>query len=119
MFPCGEHPEHLVPEDGLQFFQVQGRSDPKHAASVKASVRNQDMAVGIEPEEIAKGLDGDDGAGDGVLFRHRLPKKELQGFPGATTQIGKKVPIIKEVPRFSESLGYERPRGALGRGLCP
>jgi hypothetical protein len=49
--------------------------------------------VGIESEEVAKGLDGDDGAGDGIFFRHRLLKKELQGFPGAATQIGKKIPV--------------------------
>jgi hypothetical protein len=26
------------------------------------------MTVGIESEEVAKGLDGDDGAGDGILY---------------------------------------------------
>ena len=51
------------------------------------------LGVGIEAEEVAKGLDGDDGAGDGILLRHRLLKKELQGFPGAATQIGKKIPV--------------------------
>jgi hypothetical protein len=40
-----------VPEDRLQLFQVQGRSDPEHALPVEASVRHQDMAVGIESEE--------------------------------------------------------------------
>ena len=45
------------------FGQVQRRSDPEHALPVEASVRHQDMAVGIESEEVAKGLDGDDGAG--------------------------------------------------------
>jgi len=46
------------------------------------------MAVRIEPKEIAKGLDGDDCAGDGIPLRHRLSKKKLQGFPGAAAQIG-------------------------------
>ena len=27
-----------------------------------------------------------------------IPKKELQGFPSAAAQIGKKVPVIEEVP---------------------
>ena len=58
-----EHLEDLVPEYRLQLFHVQGRSDPKHALSVKGSVRHQDMTMGIESEEVAKGLDGDDGAG--------------------------------------------------------
>jgi len=54
--------------------------------------------VGIESEEIAKGLDGDDGTGDGIPLRHRLPKKELQGIPGAAAQIGKKIPVIEKIP---------------------
>jgi hypothetical protein len=91
-----KHLEDLVPKDRLQLFQVQGRSDPEHAPLVEASVRYQDMAVGIESEEVAKGLDGHDGAGDGIPLRHRLPKKELQGFPGAATQIGKKIPVLEK-----------------------
>jgi hypothetical protein len=27
-----------------------------------------------------------------------IPKKEIQGFPGAAAQIGKKAPVIEEVP---------------------
>jgi len=41
----------------------------RHVMSLpkEASVRYQDMAVGIESEEVAKGLDGEHGAGDGIL----------------------------------------------------
>ena len=46
---------------------------------------------------IAKGLDGDDGAGDGIVFRNCILEKNLQGFPGAAAQIGKKLPIIQKV----------------------
>jgi len=35
-----------------------GGSDPEHALPIETSVRHQDMAVGIEAEEVAKGLDG-------------------------------------------------------------
>jgi hypothetical protein len=42
---------------------------------VEATVRYQDMAMGIEPQKVAKGLDGDDRAGDGIPLRHRIPKK--------------------------------------------
>jgi len=81
--PLGqEHHEDLVPENRLQLFQVQMRSDPEHALPVEACVRYQDMAVGIESEEVAKSLDGNDGTGDGIPLRQRLLKKELQGFPG-------------------------------------
>ena len=97
--PFGQkHLEDPVPENRLQLFQVQRRSDPEHALPIEASVRHQDMAVGLESEEVAKGLDGDDGAGDGILLRHRLLKKELQGFPGAAAQIGKKIPVIEKIP---------------------
>ena len=68
--PFGQkHPEDLGPEDRLQLFQVQARSDSEHTPPVKTSVRHQDMAVGIESEEVAKGLDGNDGSGDGILLR--------------------------------------------------
>jgi len=111
MPPCGEHgehllcdlslgeqhPEHLVPEDGLQLFQFKRRGDAEHApAAVEAAVGDQDVAVGIEAEEIAESLDGDDGAGDGIGFRNCLLEKYLQGFPGAPAQIGKELPVIQE-----------------------
>jgi hypothetical protein len=34
--------------------------------------------VGIEAEEIAEGLHGDDGAGDGIVVRNRILEKSLQ-----------------------------------------
>lgn len=55
------------------------------------------MAVGIESEEIAEGLDGDDGAEDGILLRDRLMDKNLQEFPGTPVQISKKFPIVQKV----------------------
>ena len=43
-----KHPEHLVPEDGLQLFQLQRRGDAEHAsAAVETAVRDEDVAVGI------------------------------------------------------------------------
>jgi hypothetical protein len=57
-----------VPEDRLQFFQLQGRSDPEYAPPVEVAVRHQGMAVGVEPEEVAEGLDGDDGANSGDII---------------------------------------------------
>jgi len=100
-----EHPEHLVPEDGLQLFQLQGRGDAEHAAiTIKTAVGHQDVAVGIESEEVAEGLNSDDGAGDGIIFGNRLLHEDLQGFPGAATEIGKKLPIIEKVT--AEDFGY-------------
>jgi len=48
-------------------------------------------------------------------LRNGLPKKHLQGFPGTTAQIGKKLPVIKEISaedlRDAED---EMPVGNLG-----
>jgi len=76
-----EHLEYFVSEDRPQLFHLQGRSDPEHALPVEASVRHQDMAVGIESEEVAEGLDGDDGAGDGILLRQPPPEERASGIP--------------------------------------
>jgi len=97
--PLGKkHPEHLVPEDGLQLFQLQERGDAEHAlVAVETAVRHQNVGVRIVSQEIAEGLHGDDGAGDGIIFGNRLPEKDLQGFPGTAAQIGKKLPVIEEV----------------------
>ena len=65
------HPEHLVPENGLQFLEFQGRRDAKHPfAAVKTAVRQKDVAVGTESEKIIKNLDGNHRAGEGI--QHKL-----------------------------------------------
>ena len=51
----------------------------------------------MESEKIAEGLDSDNGAGDGIVFGDRILDKNLQGFPGAAAEIGKKLPILQEV----------------------
>jgi hypothetical protein len=87
-----------MPEDGLQLFQLQGRGDAEHAIfPVETAVRHQDVAVWIESEKIAEGLGSDDCAGDGIIFGNRLLEEDLQGFPGAAAQIGKKLPIVEKV----------------------
>ncbi len=53
--------------------------------------------MGIETEEVAEGLDSDDGAGNGIVLVNRILEKNLQGFPGTAAQIGKKCPIVEEV----------------------
>ena len=77
-----------------------GRGDAEHAlVAVEAAVRHEDVGVGIESEEIAEGLQGDDGAGDGVVLRDRLLEKDLQRFPGAAAEIGKKLPVVEEISK--------------------
>jgi hypothetical protein len=112
MFPCGthpdhffrnlaffqEHPEYLVTENGFQLFQFQRRRDAEHPTiTIETAVRQKDMAVWIESEKIAEGLDSNDGAGDGNVFMNRILEKDLQGFPGRAAQIGKKLPVIEKI----------------------
>jgi len=89
-----------VSEDGLQLFQFQGRGDEEHAlVAVETAVRHEDVGVRIESEGIAEGLDGEDGAGNGIIFGNRLLEKDLQGFAGATAEIGKKLPVVEEMSK--------------------
>ena len=113
MFPCGKHPNHFfgdlaffqehseyfVPENGFQLFEFQRRRNAKHSSlAIKTAIGQKNVAVGIESEKIAKGLDGNDRAGDGCLFRHGLLDKNLRGFPGAAAETGKKFSIIQKIP---------------------
>ncbi len=76
-------------EDGLQLFQFQRRGDAEHAlVAIETAVRQKDMAVWIESEKIAEGLDSNDGAGDGNVFMNRILEKDLQGFPGRAAESG-------------------------------
>ena len=94
---CQKHLEDLVLKYCLYLFQFQRRSDTKHAPAVEAAVRHHDVTVGIESEKVAEGLNGDYGAGDGILFRDGILKKYLQRVPGATAQIGEKSAIIEKI----------------------
>jgi len=62
-----------VPEDRFQFLEFQRRRDPEHSLfAIEAPVRHNNVAVRIEPEEVAEGLDGDDRTGKWFLFRYGL-----------------------------------------------
>jgi hypothetical protein len=107
-----EHLEYLVTEDGFHLFEFQRRRDAKHSSLAidvvlslpkETTVRQENMAVRIKAEEVAKGLDSNDSAGNGCLFRYpdTGPKsglhKNLHGFPRAEAEPGKKFPVIQEV----------------------
>ena len=86
------------------FFSSRGGATKEHAAiTIKTAVGHQDVAVGIESEKIAEGLDSDDGAGDGIKetpcckVSPRILDKNLQGFPGAAAEGGNKFSIIQKV----------------------
>src|SRR5208337_1473055 len=62
------------------------------------AVRQKNVTVGIESEEVAKGLHGNDRTGDGFLFRYCLLHENLQGIPGTAAETGKKLSIVKKIP---------------------
>jgi hypothetical protein len=55
-------------------------------ASRETAIRHEDVAVRIESEKIAEGLDGDDGAGDGIVLWNGRLEKDFQGFPCTATK---------------------------------
>jgi len=55
------------------------------------------VAVGIESKEIAKSLDGNCGAGDGIILWDGRLEEDFQRFPGASAQLGEKLPVVKEI----------------------
>jgi len=72
------------------------------------------VAVRIESEEVAEGLDSDDCAGDGIVFRNRILEKTLQGFPGAAAEGSKELPVVKKIPAENlRNTEYEMPVGYL------
>ena len=74
-----KHPEYLVPEDGFELFEFQGRGDAEHSVfTIEAAVCYKNMAVGIESEKVAEGLHGNDRAGDWFFLRHGLLHENFQ-----------------------------------------
>lgn len=62
------------------------RPDNYIKGTPETSVRQQNVAVGIEPREVAEGLNGDDRAGGGFFFGYSLLNEDFQRFPGATAE---------------------------------
>ena len=94
--PFGEeHLENIMPEDGLQLLEFQWRRDPEYPlVSVETAVGQEDVAVRIESEKVAKSLHGNDRAGDGFFFRHGLLDEDFQRFSCAAAETGKQFSII-------------------------
>lgn len=57
----------------------QGRGNAEHAAiTITTAVGHQDVAVRIESEDVAEGLNSDDCSGDRIIFRNRILGKDLK-----------------------------------------
>ena len=106
LFLGKEHFKYLVLEYIFKMFQLKKRGHPEHPIAVKTSIRTEDMQMGVKSQEVTECLHGDHSPWDGlpvrctqtgVLFRDHCREKLLQGFPSATTQVGKQFPVIKEI----------------------
>jgi hypothetical protein len=61
-----------VPEYLFQLLQLQGRRHSEHPLPAKVAVHDQNMAVGIEAEQVAEGLDCYDSARKRSFSRNRI-----------------------------------------------
>ena len=60
----------------------------------------------IESQKVAKGLDGNDGAGDCILLWDNGLEKQSQRVPPTATQVGEEFSVIEEIP--PEDLWYAK-----------
>ena len=73
------------------------------------------MAVRVETQEIPKGLDGNDGAGDCILLRDNVLEKHFQRVPCTSAQSGKESSVIEEIS--AEDFGYAEDKMTVRHGL--
>ncbi len=59
-----KHLEHMVSEEAFQSPAIDSMRHGEQAAFVETAVGNQDMQMGIKPEKIAEGLNGDGRTGN-------------------------------------------------------
>ena len=92
-----QHFQDLVPEEVFEGVGVVIQGDTKAALFVKVSIRYDYVAVGIEGEEVAKGLDRA-GAARLRFVRPKLSRRGvghvlLQCIVSIATQVGKQLAV--------------------------
>ena len=102
-------------EDLFQGFYINKRCNPKHAFTIKTAVRTENVEMRIEAKEIAKGLDGNDSAGDCILLRDNGLEKHFQRGPCTSAQFGEESSVIEEIP--PQDFGYAEDEMSVRNGL--
>lgn len=74
-----QHLQDLVPEELFQCVEIVIRSDVEDAMLVKGAIGYYDVAVRVETEEVAEGLDGAGAAGHGVVCACHVLSQRLPG----------------------------------------
>ncbi len=108
-------PEHFVLKDLFQGLRVQRRGHLERSASIESAIGAEYVAMGVEIQEIPKGLDRYDSPGSCLLFWNGDLKKSLQRFPCTVTKLREESAVIQEVA--PEDLGYAEDEVAMGNGL--
>jgi hypothetical protein len=96
-----------MPEYGFQSFEFQRRRHLEHASAVTTTIRYQNMTMGVEAKEVAEGLDGDDGAGERIIFRNDILYEDLQRLPGEAAQAMQETEIDLPGPDSATARGKE------------
>ena len=61
------------------------------------------MAMGVKPQKISKGLDGNGGPGNGFFPRNTMLIIDFQSFPDAAAEFQEEFSIIEKI--FSQDFG--------------
>lgn len=69
----------------------------ERSACVETAIGAEHVAMGVEVQEIAEGLDRYDCPGSSLLFWREAKEKYLQRIPGTVAQLGEKFSIIEIV----------------------
>jgi len=92
-----EHLEHRMLKELFQGLCVQCRRDLERTASIESAVGAHHVAMGVEIQEIAEGLDCDDGPWISGFSGKTASERLLKTRPHAATQLGKESSVIEEV----------------------
>jgi hypothetical protein len=104
-----------VLKDLFQSLRLQCLGHLERSASIETAIGAEHVAMGVEVQEIAEGLDRNDCPGSSLLFWREAKEKDLQGIPGTAAQLGEKFSIIKKVT--PEDFGQAEGEVAMGNGL--
>jgi hypothetical protein len=115
-----EHLQDLVLKNLFQRPRVQCRGYLEPSVSIENPIGAEHMAMGVEIQQIPKGLDSDDCPGRGIWVGRGLQQDGLKRIPGTATQIGEKFSIIKEVTpeELWDAEGEVAVWDSLTFGLC-
>jgi hypothetical protein len=82
-----EHPQHFVLKELFQGLRVQCWGYLERSASIKSAIGAEHVAMGLEVQEIAEGLDRNDCPGSSLLFLCREGRAGMGRAPHAHEEV--------------------------------